>query len=119
MITGTKKILGISLFSLFALIIFIYAVFTARGILFGIKIKNVLINGQEAGTFSKIGGQIIEISGRARNATHLYLNGLEISTDKERNWRESVALLPGLNIVNIKARDKFGNTDEKSYQLIY
>ena len=61
----------------------------------------------------------LEITGIAKNAIDLTLDGREISIDQVGNFEETIALLPGYNIINIKAQDKFGKVDEKNYQLIY
>jgi len=61
----------------------------------------------------------IEITGIAKNAIDLTLDGREISVDQQGDFDETIALLPGYNIINIKAKDKFGNVDDKNYQLMY
>jgi hypothetical protein len=61
---------------------------------------------------------IMEVTGTAKNAIFLSLDGREISIDQAGDFDETIALLPGYNIINLEARDKFGHTDEKNYQLI-
>ena len=108
-----KKIVKIT--SLSALFIFItaYAIFNAKDLIFGVKIKNVNI---ENGVDSEI--NIVKITGNAENAKNLTLNGREISIDQAGNFNETIALLSGYNIITIEAKDKFGYKDEKNYQLI-
>ena len=67
----------------------------------------------------KVATSIEKIIGNAKNATNLTLNGREISVDQEGNFNETIALLPGYNIINITAKDKFGYVDKKNYKLIY
>ncbi len=105
------KVAGISIF--FILIIF-YAFWGSKYLIFGVKIKNVNITNGAMVTDS-----VIKITGSAKNAVKLILDGREISVDQYGNWNETIALIPGYNIINIKAQDKFGYTDEKNYQLIY
>jgi len=62
---------------------------------------------------------IIKITGNAKNAINLTLNGREISVDQAGNFNETIALLPGYNIISIIAKDKFGYVDEKNYKLIH
>ncbi|MFA6000339.1 MAG: hypothetical protein WC783_05205 [Candidatus Paceibacterota bacterium] len=112
--SDAKKIAKISLFSLFFLFIIIYAFFTSKDLLFGVKITNVNITDGV-----KVTENVLEIKGNARNAVNLTLNGREISIDKQGNFNETIILLPGYNIVNIRAKDKFGNIDEKNYKLSY
>src|SRR3989344_7823408 len=112
--TDVKKILQIVGFSIFFLLIVIYAFFRSQDLIFGVKIKNVnIVDG------IKISNSILKITGNAKNATNLTLNGREISIDQEGNFNETIALLIGYNIINIKAEDKFGYVDEKNYKLIY
>ncbi|HVU84004.1 MAG TPA: hypothetical protein VHC50_04140, partial [Puia sp.] len=68
---------------------------------------------------STVTSQVLNITGNARNAIELTLNGREISIDQAGDFGESLALLPGYNIISIRARDKFGHVDEKNYKLIY
>jgi len=105
------KIGSIIFFSIFILI---YGFFQARDIIFGVRIENVnIVDG------STITESPLDIKGTAKNAIFISLNGREISIDKTGNWNETVALLSGYNIIEIKAEDKFGNKDEKNYKLIY
>ena len=61
---------------------------------------------------------IMQVTGSARNAIKLIMDGREISVDQSGNFNETIALLPGYNIINIKAQDKFGYVDEKNFRLI-
>jgi Glucodextranase, domain B len=109
-----KKILRISGISLLFLIIVLYAFFRSYDLIFGVKIKNVnLVDG------TKYPENVIKISGNAKNAVNLTLNGREISVDQQGNFGEDIALLPGYNIVSIVAKDKFGHIDEKDYKLTH
>ena len=112
--TNAKKILKIAGLFVFFLLIAIFAFFRSRDLIFGVKIRSVNI---EDGM--KITNNIVEVRGNAKNATKLTLSGREISIDQTGNFGETIALLPGYNIINITAKDKFGYTDEKNYQLIY
>jgi hypothetical protein len=109
-----KKIIKIVGLSIFFLLIVLYAFFNSRNLIFGVKIRNVnLVNG------STVKENVIRITGTAKNAINLTLNGREISVDQQGNFDETIALLPGYNIINLKARDKFGHIDEKNYQLMH
>ena len=109
-----KKILKIVTFFVFFLFIVIYAFFRSRDLILGVQIKNVnIVDG------AKVTNSILRVTGNAKNAINLTLNGREISIDQEGNFNETIALLGGYNIINIKAKDKFGYSDEKNYKLIY
>ena len=108
-----KKILKVvSLSALFVFII-IQAFFNTKDLIFGVKIKNVnIVNGIN----DEI--NIIKITGNAKNAKKLILNGREISINQNGNFNETLSLLSGYNVITIKAEDKFGYKDEKNYQLM-
>ena len=110
----TKKIIKIGGMAIFFLLIIIYAFFRSKDLIFGVQIKNVNIVNN-----STITTNTIEVTGVARNAIKLTLDGREISIDQKGDFDETIALLPGYNIINIRAQDKFGNVDEKNYQLVY
>lgn len=114
MIEDGKKIIKIAGFSVFFILIIIYAIFISKDLIFGIKIREV--NLSDGAVFTE---NIVKLSGNAKNAIKLTLNGREISIDQEGNFGETIALLPGYNIVTIKAEDKFGYVDEKNYQLMF
>ncbi|MFA6353828.1 MAG: hypothetical protein WCW93_02765 [Candidatus Paceibacterota bacterium] len=110
---NTKKIIKIGGFSLFFILIIIYVIIGSKDLIFGVKIKNVnLVDG------ATVTENIIQITGNAKNAINLTLDGREISIDEQGNFDETIALLAGYNIINIKARDKFGYIDEKNYHII-
>ncbi|MFA5777928.1 MAG: hypothetical protein WC870_00330 [Candidatus Paceibacterota bacterium] len=111
---NAKKIVKITGLSLFFILIIIYAFFVSKDLIFGVKIKNVnLIDG------STVTENVVKITGNAKNAINLTLNGREISVDQQGNFNETIALLLGYNIINIKAKDEFGYVDEKNYKLMY
>jgi hypothetical protein len=109
-----KKIVKIAGLSVFFILIIIYALFVSKDLIFGVKIKNV--NLVDGATMTE---SVIKINGNAKNAIKLTLDGREISIDERGNFGETIALLPGYNIINIKAQDKFGYVDEKNYKLIF
>ncbi len=114
MTTDFKKILKFVVLSIFFIFIIIYAFFRSRELIFGVKIKNVSLENGKTYTES-----VQNVTGIAKNAVKLSLNGREISIDKDGNFNESIALLSGYNIISIEAEDKFGHKDEEDYQLMY
>jgi hypothetical protein len=117
--TNAKKIATIAgLFSFFILLAG-YAFFVSRDLIFGVQIRNVKINGMPAVTRAAVAENVLTVAGNAQNAIHLLLDDREISVDQKGNFTETIALLPGYNILTIRAQDKFGYVDEKNYQLIY
>ena len=112
--TSAKKIIKIAGFSIFFILILGYAFFVSRNLIFGVKIRNVnLTDG------SRVTDSVISVTGNAKNAIHITLDGREISVDQQGNFSETIALLPGYNIINLRAKDKFGYIDEKNYKITH
>jgi hypothetical protein len=114
MTSDAKKIVKITGFSVFFIIIIVYAFFVSKDLIFGVKIKNV--NLADGAIFTE---NIVKVTGNAKNAINLILNGREISINEQGDFEETIVLLPGYNIINLKAQDKFGRIDEKNYKLMY
>ena len=113
-INDPKEILKrIAVVFLFFFIIF-YGFFRAKDLILGVKIKDVNIYDG-----AKLENKIVNIKGNAKNAIELSINGRIISINQKGAFNETIALLPGYNMVEIKARDGFGNTDQKNYKLVY
>ena len=112
--SDTKKILQIAGLSIFFLLIIVYAFFRSHDLIFGVKIRNTNITDGE-----KVTESILKITGNAKNAVNLTLNGREISIDENGDFNETIALLSGYNVINITAKDKFEYVDEKNYKIMY
>lgn len=117
--SNAKKILQIAGFSIFFILIILYAFFRSKDLIFGLKIRDVNLDGLPAQSGATVTSSVIKVTGSAKNAVNLTLNGREISIDEQSNFNETIALLSGYNIINFKAQDKFGYIDEKNYKLIY
>jgi hypothetical protein len=61
---------------------------------------------------------LAKVVGNADKAIFLSLNGREIFIDKNGNFSESISMLPGFSIVTLNAKDKFGKTAEKKFQIV-
>ena len=111
--TNAKKILQGGALVVFFILIIIYALFRSQDLIFGVKIRDVNItDGME------VHESVMNVTGNAKNAIFLSLNGREITIDEKGNFNETTALLSGYNIINITAKDKFGYVDEKNYKVI-
>lgn len=109
MLNSPKQLLWIVL----GLIFVSYCLFQARYLILG---PSVTIE-------SPIDGQIVtdpivEIVGRARNVAWISLNDRQIYTDEEGHWKEKLILSPGLSIMTVKARDRFGRNTQTSVRII-
>ncbi len=106
-----KLILGISI--TFFVFILIYGFSRTEKWILGIKIKNLNITDNQ--TFEE---NPIKITGNADKASYVSINNREIFIQKNGNFEEYIALLPGYNILEVKAKDKFGNEDIINYKLL-
>lgn len=88
---------------LILVIIFLFfGLYRARNFLEGPKIViESPIDGQA------VSSSYLEIKGVAKNVALLYLNGRQIFTDQNGNFKENLLLARGYNIIQIKADDKF------------
>lgn len=113
MTTDFKKIVKMALIAVLLLFMVIYGFARSKDLIFGVKIRNVNITDG-----MKAENDVLEITGNAKNAKALALNGREISIDQNGNFKETIALHLGYNIVDIKAKDDFGGKDEKIYKIM-
>jgi len=99
----------ISCITLFAIIIF-----------FGYEKMNFIFKGVkiEATLEQKEDSSIAVVEGNADKAVYITLNGREIFIDKDGDFSESIAVLPGFSIITLNARDKFGKTAEKKFEVV-
>jgi len=78
------------------------------------KAGNFLLGPKIAINFPK-DGQVftspdIEISGQASNISLLYLNGRQIFTDKDGNFKKTINVFPGKTKITIKSVNSFNKT---------
>jgi hypothetical protein len=66
----------------------------------------------------EIGTNIFEIKGLVPTASYVSLNGREIFINKEGQFSESIAILPGFSVITINTRDKFGKIKEKKFEIV-
>lgn len=109
-----KKYLRIGLFSgLFIFIIF-YTIIETKTLARGVDI--VLTGIQNGQVFEE---DLVILSGAAKHANHLTLNGRPIPIDKENNFTEELLLSPGYNIITLEALDRFDKKTLKVYEVFY
>lgn len=58
------------------------------------------------------------VSGTASKASFISLNGREIFIDKDGNFSEKISMLPGFSVITLDAKDKFGKTAEKQFEVV-
>lgn len=60
----------------------------------------------------------LPITGNAKHAKQVHINGRPVTIDQEGNFSDGVILSPGYNVVTISQKDKFGNQKEKVVRLV-
>ena len=65
-----------------------------------------------------VSNAFLPISGIAKHATTVLINGREISTDKTGAFFDGVVLSPGYNIIEISQKDRFGKEKTKIVHLV-
>lgn len=103
--------IGASLCLILFVIIATFAYIKTSFLMKGVQIEAVIDHNDSS--------PIANIKGKASNAVYLSLNGREIFIDKDGSFSETIALLPGFQIIDLKAEDKFGNTAEKTFQVMH
>lgn len=109
-----KSLLKPTIFILFLIIVFGYAIFEARGIIRGPIIEN--LKPENGSSFAE---NLIEISGRTKNVAFLKLNDHPISMDENRFFQEKYLLSPGYNIIKLEAKDRMGRKKILYLEYLY
>lgn len=60
----------------------------------------------------------LPISGKARHARSVTMNGRTIFIDRDGNFTDGVILSPGYNVVEVILRDQFGKEKVTTYHLV-
>lgn len=91
----------------------VYGLYISRNFLKG---PQILIETPRKGEI--IHNAYIEIKGKAKNISHLSLNGKQIFTDTEGNFKQNLLLANGYNIIEISAQDKFGRGIKERREIV-
>lgn len=91
-----------------------YGIWQARDLLFGIRLS---VSGIQDG--SSVSENTLTLSGLAHHAVFAEVNGNIVSVAQNGSWQKTIALLPGLNTVRVRAGDKFGKTVLKEFTIFY
>lgn len=98
----------------FGIIILLYAIFRLHDLIFGINIKVTGIEDWMVTSDPKI-----QIDGTARRASLVTLNDNEIFISKDGDFSIPMILLPGVNMISLYVKDKFGKSDTVEYTVVY
>ncbi len=108
-----KKTINYTLVVGFFSFIVIYAIINTRFISRGIALT---VRGLDNGAVYST--STLDITGNAKRAKHVLVNGREINLDQEGEFSDVLVLLPGYNIITISAEDKFGTITKKTFDIV-
>ncbi|CAN5142958.1 hypothetical protein BH11PAT3_BH11PAT3_2290 [soil metagenome] len=100
-------------FILFLLLI-TYSLFQGRFVILG---PSIHITYPQDGT--RLDTQVYMLSGVAKNIAYISLNDRQIFVDQEGNFSEKLIAPPGLSIIMVRARDRFGRQEEQTVRVVY
>ncbi len=90
-----------------------YVLFQARFIIAGPVI--VLTNENEVAQTEKR----VVLEGNASNIVHMTLNGRQIYTDTEGNFKEALVLENGYTIATLQAKDRYGRVTSLTKKFVF
>ena len=95
------------------LLLIAYSLYQARALLVGPQIW--IENPQDGDT---VENPLVIVEGQSKNIAWISLNDRQIFTNEKGEWSEKVLVSPGLSIMTMKARDRFGRETKKSVQIV-
>lgn len=109
-----KILTGAGIVILLLLSFGVYGLYKAKNFMQG---PSIIIesptNGQE------LNNSFAEIRGRTSDVASLFLNGRQIFTDKDGNFKGNLLLASGYNIIEVLGADKFGRKVKEKLELVF
>lgn len=106
-----QSVLKFLFYASVTLLVIFYASFQSRELLAG---PTVAFESPKSGTI--VEESLVTIKGSAERISFIRLNGRQIFVDEKGVFEEKLPLLPGHNIMELRATDRFGRiTTEKLY----
>jgi len=90
-----------------------YSYYQARDFLTGPSLT--ILSPQNGATVTDA---LVNIEGLAKNISAIALNDRPIFVDEEGVFKEQLLLLPGYNIMELTAQDRFGRTKAETLELV-
>ena len=91
-----------------------YVLFQARFLILG---PQVWIETPQDG--QALSSRVVIVSGEARNAAWISLNGSQIFTDEKGFWSEKLIAPEGTSIMTVRVRDRFGREREAMITITF
>jgi hypothetical protein len=102
-----KKFLTIGGGLAFLMVLVFYSIYQGRNLLFGAHLSVAPIT-------QSTDDSVLTVSGIAGRTKQLTINGRPAPLDASGTFSESVALLPGLNVITVASTDSFGKTKNQT-----
>jgi Glucodextranase, domain B len=90
-----------------------YILFQARFLILGPRIFVTSPQNNEA-----LSNPVVTVSGQVENAVSLSLDDRPIFPDQTGNFSEELLASPGLNIIKLDAKDRFGRETEQTLNVV-
>ncbi len=91
-----------------------YGIWRSRDLLFGIRLSTTGISDGMTVT-----DPILTFSGVAHHASSIMVDGSIVPLSQDGSWHETLALMPGYNVVSIALADKFKRTTTRDYRVYF
>lgn len=91
-----------------------YAFFRSENL---IKGPNIKVSSPSTG--ATVESESVTVNGQAERIATLFMNGRQVFTDDKGNFSESLLLAYGYNIIELKAKDKFGRATSRTLELVF
>jgi len=103
----------------YGLLIIVFVLLTA----YSLYQARILLTGPRIQIDNPKDGQTVEdplviVEGQSKNIAWISLNDRQIFTDENGKWSEKLLVSPGLSIMTVKARDRFGRKTEKNVKIV-
>jgi hypothetical protein len=97
---------------IFFIVILLYGIYEAQGLLFGPKIK--MATAREV-----VHDPYIKIEGQADRIASLSMNGKDVPVTEQGDFSEPFLLAEGDNQVTLEAKDTYGRVTKSSVEIVY
>lgn len=110
----------LSLIKIAAIVLFVgglvaYSLFNSRIFISGPQIT--ITSPQNGASIEE--NRLVEVSGEATHISYLSLNDRQIYTDENGFFEEDLLLNVGYNVIQLKAKDKFNRSIERTIEVVY
>ena len=111
--TSSLRLIRYGLIGLVAILIAVYALFRSLNYIHG---PNITVYQPIDG--SAIASTTVTIIGQASRVNSLSLNGKTVFIDEAGNFKETIIVFPGVNVITLDAHDQFGREVKDQLELV-